>query len=157
MKTKTAHSPTRYSDAVTNSQLGPLIATIYELQSAWLEPRLKSAGIRWTTFQLLATILGAGDEASQAEVARRLAVSPATLSESVQIHVEKGLITQEAAPKDRRKKVLRLTAAGKKKMSSVGKHVQELETQLTQGISPKDLQLIETSLGKIAENIEKLF
>jgi len=142
---------------VTNSQLGPLIATIYELQSAWLEPRLKSAGIRWTTFQLLATILGAGDDASQAEVARRLAVSPATLSESVQIHVEKGLITQEAAPKDRRKKVLRLTAAGKKKMSSVGKHVQELETQLTQGISPKDLQLIETSLGKIAENIEKLF
>lgn len=142
---------------MTNSQLGPLIATIYELQSAWLEPRLKSAGIRWTTFQLLATILGAGDDASQAEVARRLAVSPATLSESVQIHVEKGLITQEAAPKDRRKKVLRLTAAGKKKMSSVGKHVQELETQLTQGISPKDLQLIETSLGKIAENIEKLF
>jgi DNA-binding MarR family transcriptional regulator len=142
---------------VTNSQLGPLIATIYELQSAWLEPRLKSAGIRWTTFQLLATILGAGDDASQAEVARRLAVSPATLSESVQIHVEKGLITQETAPNDKRKKVLRLTPAGKKKMTSVGKHVQELESHLTQDISPKDLQLIETALGKIAENIEKLF
>ncbi len=142
---------------MTNTQLGPIIATIYELQSAWLEPRLKAAGIRWTTFQLLATILGAGDEASQAEVARRLAISPATLSESVQIHVERGLIVQETSPNDKRKKVLRLTPAGKKKMSSVAKHVQELESKLTQGISPKELHIIESGLGKIAENIEKLF
>ncbi|MFM9872769.1 MAG: MarR family winged helix-turn-helix transcriptional regulator [Fimbriimonadaceae bacterium] len=156
MKTKSVHQPKRYSHTVTKSQLGPFIATIYELQSAWLEPRLKAAGIRWTTFQLLATVLGAGDDASQAEVARRLAVAPATLSESVQIHVEKGLLTQEASPKDKRKKVLRLTAAGKKKMSSVAKHVQELETHLIQGISPKDLGSIEQSLGKIVENLEKI-
>lgn len=141
---------------MTNTQLGPLIATIYELQSAWLEPKLKSAGIRWTTFQLLATVLGAGDEASQAEVARRLAVSPATLSESVQIHVQLGLLTQEASPQDKRKKVLRLTPGGKKKMSSVAKHVQELETHITKGLSPKDVQISEATLGKIVENLEKL-
>ena len=62
--------------------IGSRVATLYELQSAWLEPKLKEMGVRWTTFQLLATIFGAGDDARQAEVARRLGVSPATLSES---------------------------------------------------------------------------
>lgn len=141
---------------MSETQIGPLIATIYELQSAWLEPKLKKAGIRWTTFQLLATVMAAGDNASQAEVARRLAVAPATLSESVQIHVEKGLLTQIASTSDRRKKILQLTPEAKRKMSVVAQHVKELESRLISTINPRDLASTEKSLGKIVENLESL-
>ena len=141
---------------MSETQIGPLIATIYELQSAWLEPKLKQAGIRWTTFQLLATVMAAGDNASQAEVARRLAVAPATLSESVQAHVVKGLLTQEPSKRDRRKKVLHLTPEAKRKMTIVAKHVQDLESRLVKAVSPRDLASTEKSLEKIVENLESL-
>ncbi len=139
---------------MSDSQLGPLVATLYELQSAYLEPKLKAAGIRWTTFQLLAAVIGAGDQASQAEIARRLAVAPATLSEAVQTHVRQGLLIQAPAPSDRRKKILQLTPEAKRKMSKVAVHVQTLEQLLTASISPKLIAETETALEKMVQNLE---
>lgn len=144
----------RYSGPVPESQIGPLIATIYELQSSWLEPRLKKSGMRWTTFQLLATVMAAGDGASQAEVARRLGVAPATLSESVHAHVESGHLVQEPSPADRRKKILRLTPSAKKKMGEVGKHVRELESRMSRSLSGPELLDLERLLEKVVENLE---
>ena len=74
--------------------IGTRIAAIYERQAEWLEPRLADLGVSWATFQLLTTVAGAGEEASQIEVARRLGVTAATLSESVQGHVGRGLLKQ---------------------------------------------------------------
>lgn len=153
MKTQTARTR-RYDEPVSESQLGPLVATLYELQSVYLEPKLKAVGIRWTTFQLLAAVLGAGDEASQAEIARRLGVAPATLSEAVHNHVRLGLLTQEAADGDRRKKILKLTALGKRKMSGVAVHVQELERLLTGTLSSEVLRQTEAALEKMVTNLE---
>jgi len=143
-----------YSRRVSSPQLGPLIATLYEYQSAYLEPKLKAAGMRWTTFQILATVMAAGNEASQAEVARRLGIAPATLSESVQAHVKQNLLRQEASPTDKRKKILVLTAEAKRQMSKVGKHVQEFEQILTRQISPAELDRTTQSLEKIIHNLE---
>lgn len=100
--------------------------------------------------------MAAGDSASQAEVARRLAIAPATLSESVQIHVENGLLTQEASPGDRRKKVLRLTPAAKKKMTEVGKYVQELEATMASGLSNEQRINLEKVLEKVVNNLESI-
>ena len=135
--------------------LGSRVAGLYELQSAWLEPKLQSIGVRWTTFQLLATILGAGDDASQAEVARRLGVAPATLSESVQSHVNLGVIQQVPSKKDKRKKILVLTAKGNTLMQKIKVFVQECEKIMTQGLKAPEAANCAKIIDQMAENLEK--
>ena len=156
MKQGRSLSIKRYSLTVPQTQVGSLIATLYELQSAWLEPKLKSAGMRWTTFQLLATVLAAGEDASQAEVAKRLAIAPATLSEAVQVHVQSGMLSQEFSPTDRRKRILKLTPEAKRKMTVVAKHLAEFESHLARAINLKELESTEKTLKKIVDNLEKL-
>lgn len=136
--------------------LGPLIATLYEIQSSFLEPRLKAEGVRWSTFQLLATVMAAGEEASQAEVARRLGLSPATLSESVGAHVKKGLIEQIAAKGDRRKRILALTPEAKRQMRAVAKHVQEFEQLLNRQLSESERSQTAHNLSKIIDNLSDI-
>lgn len=135
--------------------LGSRVASLYEVQSAWLEPKLQSIGVRWTTFQLLATIMGAGQDASQAEVARRLGVAPATLSESVQLHVKDNLLQQVPSKKDKRKKILELTPKGIQLMMQIRGFVQECEKVMTAGLSGQEAALCAKVIDQMAENLEK--
>lgn len=135
--------------------LGSRVAAIYELQAAWLEPRLKQIGVRWSSFQLLAAIVGAGDEASQAEIARRLAVAPATLSEAVQNHVERGWVEQVPSPRDKRLKVLRLTLQGKKLMGQVRNLVIECEHLMAAAVTPAQSTACAKVLDKMIESLER--
>lgn len=145
----------RYAYDMENLQLGTRLAAVYELQSSWLEPRLRHLGVRWTTFQLLAAIMGAGEAASQAEISRRLGIAPATLSESVQAHVAKGLITQEPSPHDRRVKVLVLTDLGQRLMARIGKYVKEAEERMTRGLTAADARIAARVLDQMIANLER--
>lgn len=138
-----------------NGQLGALVATVYELQSAWLEPRLAKLGVRWTTFQLLATVYGCGDEASQAEVARRLGVAPATLSESVQSHIKQGLLDRKPSTTDKRLKILVLTNQGKRLMGQIRTLVAECEDLMTKNLKDKDAIKCEQILDEMVTSLEK--
>lgn len=135
--------------------LGSRIAALYELQSAWLEPRLQNLGVRWTTFQLLATVVGAGDEASQAEVSRRLGVAAATLCESVQIHVKEGLIEQSHSTRDKRIKILRLTSKGKRLMGEIRTLVQECESIMTRPVKATDAKTCAKVIDQMIDSLEK--
>lgn len=140
---------------MSSELLGSRVATLYELQSAWLEPRLAQLGVRWTTFQLLATIVGAGDEASQAEVARRLGVSPATLSESVQNHVKDGLIEQIPSTTDKRLKVLQLSPQGKKMMGKIRTLIVECEDLMSGSVSTQEAKTCAKVLDRMIESLER--
>ena len=134
--------------------IGARVATLYELQSAWLEPRLREIGVRWTSFQFLATIVGAGDAASQAEVARRLGLSPATLSETVQNHMSLGWIEQTKSEQDKRLKVIRLTPDGKKLMTKIRALVLECETLVSNSISIAESQKCAKALDKMIDALD---
>lgn len=135
-------------------QIGARVAAVYELQSAWLEPRLRDIGVNWTTFQLLTTVTTAGKRASQVEVARRLGVTAATLSESVYAHVQKGLLEQVHSRHDRRVKVLQLTEKAKVLMRQIRKLVSESETVMTAGLSPAQNEDLSTALDHVLVNLE---
>lgn len=135
--------------------LGPRVATVYELQSAWLSPRLKAKGISWTTFQLLAAVHAAGDEASQVEVSKRVGVSAATLSESVRDHVAKGLLEQVPSTADRRVKVLRLTNKAMGLYKEILALVQECEGLMSQGLSAKDVESCAKTLDQMIQKLER--
>lgn len=144
----------RYPNTMTSEQIGARIATLYELQSAWLEPRLAGMGVSWTTFQLLATVTAAGRAASQVEVARRLGVTPATLSETVFLHVKRGLLEQVTSSRDRRVKVLRLTPDAKTLMRQIKRLLEESESLMTAGIGQEDSANAARILDRLRENLE---
>jgi MarR family transcriptional regulator for hemolysin len=141
---------------VARESLGPRVAAIYELQSVWLEPKLKKAKISWNTFQLLTAIEGGEERVSQAEVARRIGVTPATLSETVQQHVRAGMLEQRVDGSDRRVKILVLTEAGREKMKQIREMVRELENTMTKGLSDRTLQNVASALDQVAENLESI-
>lgn len=116
------------------------VAALNEVQMAYLQPRLAEIGLNLNTFQLLAAIHAAGDEASQAEVARRLGVSAATLSESVQTHITKGWIVQTPSPTDRRVRLLTLTTQASERLRKVMRYLSDFEQRVASGIKPKELQ-----------------
>ncbi|MBX3110725.1 MAG: winged helix-turn-helix transcriptional regulator [Fimbriimonadaceae bacterium] len=135
--------------------LGPRVATVYELQSAWLSPRLKAKGISWTTFQLIAAVHAAGDDASQVEVSRRLGVSAATLSESVRDHVAKGILEQVPSQQDRRVKVLRLTSRATGFYRDISSLVNECEALMSAGLSAKDVESCAKTLDQMIQKLER--
>lgn len=135
-------------------QIGARVAAIYELQSAWLEPRLKALGLGWSTFQLLTTVNSLGRNASQVEVARRLGVTPATLSESVFGHVQKGYLDQAPSSRDRRVKVLQLTDRSKTLMRQIKRLAAESEVVMARGLEDKDRERLATLLDRVLANLE---
>ncbi len=139
---------------MTKTLIGTRIAAVYELQAEWMEPKLVELGISWATFQLLTTVANAGDSASQIEVARRLGVTAATLSESVQNHVERGLLTQSHSSKDKRVRVLRLTPRSEQIVRSIRDLVYESDEAMTRGVHPNELTVAAKVLDRVMQNLE---
>lgn len=135
--------------------LTPRMAALHDLQTAILEPQLKKLGMSWATFQLLVAVQSAGEAASQAEVARRLGVAPATLSESVSSHVKKGLLAQVPSVVDRRVKVLELTGKANKAIAAAMQHVNQLESIMRDGLSDSAASTCAKALDRCITNLER--
>lgn len=136
--------------------IAPKIATLYELQTAYLEPRFKQLGINSATFQMLMTIYAAGPEVPQAEIARRLGISAPTLSETVRLHSSKGLLEQVPSAQDRRRKTLVLTKRARTILSKLLDEIQGLEKQLIKGLGNKELKVTGSVLDHCTARLEAL-
>jgi len=139
---------------VAKTLIGTRIAAVYELQAEWLEPRLAALGVSWATFQLLTTVANAGDNGSQIDVARQLGVTAATLSESVQNHVERGLLTQSPSEQDRRVKRLSLTDKSRELLFKIKDLVLQSEETMSRGVLPHELAMTAKVLDRVLENLE---
>ena len=140
---------------MAETMLIPRIAALYELQSAYLEPKLKKLGISLSTFQLLAVVHSSGEGVAQIDIARRLGISPATLSESVQLHIKKGLLEQVVSKQDRRVKVLRLTKSSSSKLKDVRKLLNDLEEIMLEDVSGSSFRSALAVLDTALQNVEK--
>lgn len=142
-------------DGMEKPSLASAAAALVELQTAYLEPVLERLGVGWSTFELLTAVWRTDGEVSQAEIARRLGVTPATLSESVAAHVERGLIEQVPSRTDRRRKALRLTSAGEQLVEAFGRALREAEEIMERGISERDARAAAETLRRAAANLER--
>ena len=77
-----------------------------------------------------------------------------TLSESVQAHVEKGLLRQVQSQKDRRIKVLVLTSKSQELMVEIRRLVTQADAVMTRGLSESACRDLARSLDRAAENFE---
>ena len=139
---------------MTKTLVGPRIAAVYELHAEWIEPRLREMGVSWSSFQLLTTVANAGDKASQIEVATRLGVTAATLSESVQNHVDRGLLLQVQSKTDKRVRILTLTPQSEEIIRKIKSLVLESDEAMTRGILPDELTAFTKVVDRIINNLE---
>lgn len=134
--------------------LGARIGVLYDLQTGYLEPRFRAMGLSWGTFQLLAAIQGAPNGISQIDVARRLGVTAATLSETVFAHVQKGFIEQIPSSTDRRVKLLKLTAISKRLLKRAAADIERCDAAMKSGLTDRELTTLNSLLQRVASNLE---
>jgi DNA-binding MarR family transcriptional regulator len=136
------------------SDFSALIASVHEAMASRLEPQLEELGVSWTSFQLLAAVHGAEGKIAQAEIAHRLGVAPATLSESVQGHLKHGTLIQVGSEIDRRVKHLELTKFGKEKFAEIFRLVAATEKEMLTGIPAAERKAVEKVLTRVVQNLE---
>ncbi len=126
-----------------------------ELTARALEPKLQELGLTFSMFELLTSVRTAGRQASQADVARRLGITPPSLTEAVRLAVKAGLIEQVASESDGRSKTLVITDRGAKKMTETLQAVNEAEELMVKGISPRDLVVAVSVLSTAGKNLAR--
>ena len=126
-----------------------------ELLTSAMEPKLQDAGISLGTFELLSAIYASGGRATQVEVARRLGITPPSLSEAVKAACSRELVEQHSDTDDARRKILKLTAKGRKAMQSIVKGVNFAETRMVEGIDPNQISLVIEVLRRVNLNLAR--
>lgn len=127
-----------------------------ELLTAAMEPSLARSGLSLGTFELLSSIHASGNRATQIEIARRLGITPPSLSESVRSAVSRGLVEQHADSDDARRKILKLTPQGKKAMSAIVKGVNNAELEMIKGISEEQIYSAIETLTRVNRNLARM-
>lgn len=130
------------------------LLVLNETISSILEPKFRKHGLTFGLFELLAATARA-EEVSQAEVARRLGIAPASLCEAVQSACRKGLIEQSPSPTDRRVKNLRLTARGRASLRLALQEVEELEKAAAAKLSSQAMKQALSAIDKLDEALGK--
>lgn len=116
------------------------VSVLSDLIAASLESQLVRDGLGFSAFELLSAVEGAGGSATQAEVARRLGITAASLSEAVKSASAKGLVVQSDMRSDRRAKRLRLSAAGRKVLRGALRELWRIESSMLEGLDEARVQ-----------------
>jgi DNA-binding MarR family transcriptional regulator len=103
---------------------------------------------QFTTMSLLA---GRKDQSS-ADLARRAGVSPQSMSEIITLLERKALIVRSEDPQHRRILKIRLTDHGRKSLTLCQERADALETQLLDGLTTSEVEVLRRGLDQLARN-----
>ncbi|MCE9558984.1 MAG: winged helix DNA-binding protein [Armatimonadetes bacterium] len=133
------------------------VAMLYEVQANAIQPRLKKLGSSWSTFQLLSAIHGPSTGIIQAEVARSLGITAATLTETIQTHLKRGLIEQFKDPVDGRAKRVRLSRSGTSLLRKMVVEIDAVEAKMLGTTPAKDLEKLATAIDRLIANLDPTY
>lgn len=128
-------------------------AVVSELVSSFLERPLADAGFGLGAFELLSAVKAGAGRASQAEVAERMGIRPASLCEALRGATSKGLVERVEDSNDRRTNRLKLTSKGEKLYKRCLQAIAAAEQLLCEGISDRDLKITARTLERAAANL----
>jgi DNA-binding MarR family transcriptional regulator len=134
-----------------NDSITTLSSIVSELVASIVEPELHKHQLGFGSFDLLAATHRSSGKMSQAEIARNLNVSPASLTDSVHLCMKRGLIEQHPDPTDGRKKLLMLTPKGKQVFQACLDRIRHVEARIESEISAEDREKTIAVLKKIAQ------
>lgn len=109
-----------------------------------------------TQSRVLGFIMASGGQVSQKEIEHDLQVSHPTVVGLVSRMEQKGLLTSWVDPMDRRNKLIRATEKGRETDRQIDATVQKQDEMLIQGLSPEQVQSLESCLAQILKNLESI-
>ncbi len=143
------------SDTGLKDTLSGQASLLAELAMMSIQPTLKDQAITMSMFDLLGGVRTCGKKATQAEIARRLGISPVSLSETIAAALKKGLVEQTPSARDGRVKLLRLTSEGALKLNRVLAAVNQMEQKMVKGIEQEELRKAVLVLETAGKNLAK--
>jgi len=119
-----------------------------ELVVRWhLEELLKPAGITATQYTAL-TVLEQHDGLPAAQLARWSFVTAQSTADLVRALEQRGLITRERNPENRRELSIRLTDAGRALLAEYAEVIQALEQRMVDDFAERQVDQLRTALAK---------
>lgn len=110
-------------------------------------------GITYRQSQVLAWLVIDG-ELSQAELATKMMVEPPTLVGILDRMERDGWITRNSCATDRRKKLIRATAAAEPVWEKIAECGKRVRTRATSQLTDEELQLLKGLLGRVQQSLE---
>ncbi|WP_436701095.1 MarR family winged helix-turn-helix transcriptional regulator [Nocardioides sp. BYT-33-1] len=144
----TATAEPRWLDEQEMAAWLPLIRVVQELPQA-IDRRLREeAGITHTYYAMLANLAAAPDRMlTMGELARLTATSPSRLTHAVAVLEQRGWVTKEHCPSDRRSQYAVLTDAGQELLERIAPgHVAQVRELVFDRLTPDQVR----SLADIA-------
>ncbi len=92
-------------------------------------------------------------EASQAEIAERMEISPSALAVSLKKLEKGGYIRRSSDVTDERKKHMEITETGSKVVAESHVMFREIENQMFEGLSNEEMEVIYKYLNQMVENL----
>lgn len=144
------------SKEAVNETVSGQVSVLSEMVASMLQPILDDHGIGFGTFDLLAAVHAADGKLPQAAIARRMGISPASLTESVKTGVRRGLVQQVERDGDMRAKTLTLTPAGRRLLELCFKRLDEVEFLMGQNVSRDEMEITLRVLRQGIQNLLKV-
>src|SRR6201981_357470 len=132
-----------------------VLGKAFQAASKYLYAGLRETGIDDTDFRILEALLNKGPLPVNS-IGPKVFLTPGSISVAVDRLVERGLVSRVESPKDRRVRVVSLTAKGKRLITPIfRKHAAEIRKVFADA-SLKELRTLETILKKIGKRAESL-
>jgi len=146
------------SDRITAPRLWLVIAKSYRVLSLVAERSIANTGLCLTDFAALEALLHKGP-LTISEIQDKVRLASGSMTAAVDRLEERGLVVRKSSPRDRRERVVELTAEGKRLATSCfERHAKDLEA-LMSALSDREKKQIYGSLKKLgllaAEKLEK--
>lgn len=135
-------------------ELVMLINRLAALLHKNIDLKLKPYGLARTQYLVLYYLHTCGGSLPTKELVAKLQVEPATLSSIIDTVESKGLVTRVEFAADKRRKIIELTAAGRKLFESIPIPRAEMEQVLRRDIDPDDVHIIRAVGQQMLTNLE---
>lgn len=131
---------------------GHLIRRLNQISTALFAGRMTEAGVDLTSVQFAAlSTVRAHPGIDQATLAGLIAYDRVTIGGVVDRLVAKGLVSREIHPRDRRARVLKLTAAGEETLEQALPAVHAVQADILEGLPAGDREVFVALLRKAAD------
>lgn len=137
-----------------DESIGYLIHNASHAIQQTLNEELRTHGITFRQWQVLACLAYFGDNVSQGDIADKLGIESATLVGVLDRMERDGWIRRHPCPTDRRKKLVRTTDRVHPVWELMVDCGHRIRKRATEGINPRDYQVAWKVLQKIRENLE---
>ncbi len=137
-----------------NSLILPSISKVQRLFSIIMESKIKPHDITLAEFRIVGLLMGEEQGFSQKQLAKKLSISSPSLSVSISSLEKKQWLQRINDEHDLRIKRVRVHPDAN--FSGIANLITLLESQVTEGISKKDLQVTQKVLSKMMTNINQL-